>query len=59
MTSSPVVPQLEDSVVEGGEDPGPVDVEGQTLHPGGLGLELSQHPDSFSISAYNSIGTLF
>ena len=34
---------LDHAVVERGEDPGPVGVEGQPLHPGRLGLELGQH----------------
>ena len=35
--------------MKGGEDPGPVDVEGQALHPGGLRLKLGQHPDAVSV----------
>ena len=35
--------------MEGGQHPGPVDMEGQTLHPGGLGLKLSQHPQAVSV----------
>ena len=38
-----VVPQLDNSIMKGGQHPGSVDMEGQTLHPGGLGLELGQH----------------
>ncbi len=38
-----VVPQLDDAVVQRGQDPGSLRVEGQALHPGGLGLELGQH----------------
>ena len=45
----PVVPELENAVMKRGEDPGPVDVEGQALHPGGLRLKLGQHPDAVSV----------
>lgn len=39
----PVVPELDDAVVQRGEDPGPHRVEGEALHPVRLGLELGQH----------------
>ena len=48
-----VVPQLDDTIVEGGEDPGPCRVEGEALHPGGLGLKLGQHYDFVTWSLYN------
>ena len=35
--------------MKGGKDPGPVDVEGQALHPGGLCLKLGQHPGAVSV----------
>ena len=51
-----VVPQLDDSIMKGGQDPGSVDVEGQTLHPRGLGLKLGQHASCvwlFTLSIIN------
>jgi hypothetical protein len=43
-----VVPQLDGSSVETGEDPWPFGVEGQAFHPGGFAFEFRQH---FSVAA--------
>ena len=40
---------LDHAVVERGEHPGPVGVEGQTLHPGRLRLELGQHSPGLAV----------
>ena len=54
----PVIPELEDAIMKRGEDPGPVDVEGQALHPGGLRLKLGQHPAGSVINIMYAILSL-
>lgn len=41
-----VIPELDDPVVQGREDPWSDGVERQPLHPVALGLELGQHDDA-------------
>jgi hypothetical protein len=45
-----VVPQLDHAVVQRGEDPGPLGVEGEALHAVALGVKLGEHGCSSEVA---------